>query len=119
MAPTEIDTCLVIDSLGKVAVARFSREVVLSGGLAVDFGEKMAAALRPNQNALLLDFGNVKSLSSLILGKLISLNRKAESLGGRLALCNLQPDIRDIMEVTRLSQLICVYPTEQEALASF
>ena len=119
MESREVDSCLVVEAVGEVPVARFTRELILGGALADAVGEKLAAALEANKARLLLDFANVKSLSSTGLAKLISLNRKAESLGGRFALCNLRPEIREIMDVTRLSQLLCIYPAEQEALASF
>src|SRR5438132_14351153 len=111
---------LEIKRVGEVAVAKFTREVMLSGQEAEAAGDELTALLAgPGPQKLLLDFANVHSLSSLMFAKLIALNRKAESTGGRLALCNLRPLIAEILEVTRLTQILCVYPGEQEALQSF
>jgi anti-sigma B factor antagonist len=111
---------LEVELLGTVTVGRFTGEVTLSGQNAETVGEQVLALLaEPGRQRLLLDFGNVKSLSSLVLGKLIQLNRAAESAGGRLALCNLRPEVREILEVTRLTTLLYVYDEEQEALRSF
>jgi anti-sigma B factor antagonist len=111
---------LAIETVGDVTVARFSREVVLSGRQAEAVAAQLTALLaEPGRSRLLLDFANVWSLSSLMLGKLVMLSRAAESAGGRLALCNLRPDVGEIFELTRLTQILSVYPGEQEALKSF
>jgi anti-sigma B factor antagonist len=67
----------------------------------------------------LLNFGNVEYLSSAALGKLIALNKKIKGLGGRLMLCNIHPDIREVFEITRLSTFITIQEDEQAALQAF
>lgn len=120
MQPHEGDICLVTSVVGGVTVALFGNEVILSGPDAEAVGGRLAALLaEPGRQRLLLDFANVRSLSSIMLGKLISLNRAATSAGGRLALCNLRPDIAEILEVTRLTQILLVYRDKEEALQSF
>jgi anti-sigma B factor antagonist len=71
------------------------------------------------RNKLVLDLGPVEYLPSVALGKLVMLNRKAQAANGRLALCQLSPDVRDILDVTHLSQLFQLYATEGEAVQSF
>ena len=65
---------------------------------------------------LLVDFGNVQSLSSSMLGKLIELNRAAKSAGARMSLFNLRPDVREIMEVTKLNRILRLYRDESDAV---
>jgi anti-sigma B factor antagonist len=120
MNPQDLPPCLEVATVGQVTVARFTREVVLSGKDAEVVGEHLRTLLaEPARRKLLLDFANVLSLSSLILGKLIMLNRVAESAAGKLALCNLRPGIREIMDASRLSLILYIYAEEQEALQSF
>ena len=54
---------------------------------------------------LLLDFSNVKFLSSAGLGALLALHRQQHQRGGRVSLCNLPPEIRDVFRATRLDQV--------------
>jgi anti-sigma B factor antagonist len=120
MERQDLQNLLAIEQVGDVAVARFTREVILCGQEAEAAGEQLSAFLAaPGPRRLLLDFANVGSLSSLMLATLVTLNRAAESARGRLALCNLRPPIREILDVTRLTQILYVYPGEQEALESF
>jgi anti-sigma B factor antagonist len=68
---------------------------------------------------LILNLAASEYLSSLALGKLVRLNRKAQAGSGRLALCQLAPAVESSLESTHLKQLFHVYATEQEALQSF
>ena len=54
---------------------------------------------------LLLDFGKVQFLSSIVLGKLITLSKKAKATGGRLIFCNVRPEMAELFEITKLNQL--------------
>jgi anti-sigma B factor antagonist len=111
------DCCLEVEPRGDVLVARFTRPVVLSGRAAEAAAERLASLLPElGRRRLLVDFGNVRSLTSLMLGKLVRLNREAEVAGGRLALFNLSPDVREIIEVTRLNLILSLYDDESGAL---
>lgn len=50
-----------------------------------------------------LDFGNADSISSVILGVLLTFRRKLIDRGAKLTLFNVRPEIREILEVTRLT----------------
>jgi anti-sigma B factor antagonist len=58
-----------------------------------------------------LDFGNVESLTSLGLGKLIALHKKLRAVGGRLSLRNVRPAVYEVFDVTRLTRLFDVQRT--------
>src|ERR1700693_690726 len=65
---------------------------------------------------LVRNFANVDSLSSIVLAKLMTLNKKLQALGGRLTLCNVSPQVRQVFEITRVSEFFGLYPGEQDAL---
>ena len=109
--------CLQVERRGDAVVARFTRELVLSGLMAEAAAEQLRALLaEPGRQPLLVDFGNVLSLSSLMLGQLIGLSRAADAAGVRLSLFNLRSAVRGILEITRLNLLLCVHGNEPEAL---
>jgi len=117
MEPQQPDAGLGVEWRRDAAVARFTREVVLSGPEAEAAADRLAALLgEVGDGLLLVDFGNVQSLSSLMLGKLVALSRAANSAGARVALFNLRPDVREIMEVTRLDSVLRLHGAESEAL---
>jgi anti-sigma B factor antagonist len=117
MEPQESAGCLEVERRGDVVVARFPGEVILSGSDAEAAAERLTALLaEAGLQRLAVDFGNVRSLSSLMLGKLVGLNRAAVLVGVRLALFNLRPDVRELLELTRLNLLVGLYGDEAAAL---
>ena len=120
MSPHPPQRLLSIDSRGDVAVARFPPGAVLSGERAEAAGAELAElATGTACPRLLLDFGNVTSVSSLTIGMLLTLHKQVHAAGGRLALCRVSPVIHDIFQLVKLTQLIPVYGDEEEALRSF
>ncbi len=65
---------------------------------------------------MVINFSKIKFLSSAVLGKLISLNKKIASKKGRLAFCNINPDIMQVFKITRLDKLIPICDDEDEAV---
>ena len=51
---------------------------------------------------LLLDFAEVRFLSSAALGVLITFKKKADAAGGQLKLCRLAPDLLELFRLTRM-----------------
>jgi anti-sigma B factor antagonist len=70
------------------------------------------------RGSLLLNFSAVDYLSSGVLGKLITLEKKLRAAGGKLTLTNLRPEIREVFAMTRLDQLFDIRDDEVEALAA-
>ena len=58
---------------------------------------------------LILDFGNVRFLSSAVLGLLIRLSKRIYEQGGQLKLCNINPKIFEVFKITRLILILCNY----------
>ncbi len=65
---------------------------------------------------VLLNFAGVKSFTSYPVGKLIALDNRLRTLGGRLALCDLTPVVAEIIDLMRLRRKLTIYLTEQDAL---
>lgn len=53
---------------------------------------------------LILDFGNVRFLSSAVLGLLIRISKRIYEHDGSLKLCNINPKIYEIFKITRLTK---------------
>jgi len=68
---------------------------------------------------ILLNFGNVEFLSSAALGKLIVLNRKLNDAGGKLVLCNIDRNIYEVFEITKLNKVFTITKDEQGGLQAF
>ncbi len=65
---------------------------------------------------LVLDFGNVRFLSSAVLGLLIRISKRIYECEGQLKLCNISPKIYEIFKITRLTKTFDIYESIESAL---
>jgi anti-sigma B factor antagonist len=111
---------LEVEDLGDVTVVSFTDRKILDEQNIQVIGDQLFGLVDENgRKKLLLNFGNVEYMSSAALGKLITLNKKVQSAGGRLVLCNIDPQIREVFEITKLDKLFVIRGDEQEALQMF
>jgi len=75
--------------------------------------------LANNWNNILLDLGKVTRIDSTGIGMLVEAVIVTAKQGGQLKLANVPRLIHNILSTHRLLQAFDIYPTEQEALASF
>jgi anti-anti-sigma factor len=97
--------------------ARKAGDVTLATVLAHDLSEANAQAVGQTLARLVegvarprlwLDLGRVRSLTSTALGKLVGLHKRVRAAGGDLALLNVTDFVYEVIEVTRLHQLLDV-----------
>ncbi len=67
---------------------------------------------------LVLDFCNVRFLSSAVLGLLIRVSKMIYERDGQLRLCNIGPKIYEIFKITRLTKVFDIYPDVKSATES-
>jgi anti-sigma B factor antagonist len=66
--------------------------------------------------SLILDFRNVRFLSSAVLGLLIRVSKKVYEQDGLLRLCNIEPKIHEIFRITRLTRIFDIYKDLEAAM---
>jgi len=64
---------------------------------------------------LILDFCNVRFLSSAVLGLLMRISKKVYEGEGQLRLCNISPRIYEIFKITRLTRIFDIYEDVKSA----
>lgn len=79
--------------------------------------EVLSAATAQPTLPMLLDLTEVKYVPSMGLGTLVMLNRKLKDGGQRFLLVGVQPDVRNVLSLTRLDQLFEMHPDRAAALA--
>ena len=111
---------LEVEAIGDVLVVNFVDKKILDEQNIQVIGEQLFGLVdQDGRRKLLLNFGNVEYLSSAALGKLITLNKKLQAAGGRLILCNIDPQIYEVFEITKLDKFFNIQKEEQAALQSF
>jgi anti-sigma B factor antagonist len=67
---------------------------------------------------LILDFCNVRYLSSAVLGLLLRISKKIYESDGQLRLCNINPKIYEIFKITRLTKIFDIHRNVADAVES-
>jgi anti-sigma B factor antagonist len=111
---------LEVEDIGDVTVVSFTDKKILDEQNIQVIGEQLFGLVDDSgRTKLLLNFSNVEYMSSAALGKLITLNKKIQAAGGKLVLCSIDPQIREVFEITRLDKVFVIRGDEQEALQMF
>src|SRR5712664_1423801 len=108
---------LEVEDIGDVTVVNFTDKKILDEQNIQIIGEQLFSLIDElGRKKILLNFGNVEYMSSAALGKLITLNKKVQGASGKLVLCNIDANIREVFEITRLDKLFVIKGDEQEGL---
>ncbi len=111
---------LEVEEIGDVTVVNFVDRKILDEQNIQVIGEQLFSLVEEQgKRKILLNFGNVEYLSSAALGKLITLNKKAQNAKGRLILCNIDPQIHEVFEITKLDKFFNIQKDEQTGLQAF
>jgi anti-sigma B factor antagonist len=111
---------LEVEDIGDVTVVNFVDKRILDEQNIQIIGEQLFGLVdEVGRRKVLLNFGNVEFLSSAALGKFITLHKKLQGVGGRLILCNIDPEINEVFEITKLDKFFTILKDEQTGLQAF
>ena len=111
---------LEVEDIGDVTVVNFIDKRILDEQNIQIIGEQLFSLVdEVGRRKVLLNFGNVEFLSSAALGKLIALHKKLQAVGGRLILCNIDPEIYEVFEITRLDKFFNIRKEDDDFQAEF
>ena len=111
---------LEVEDYGEITVVNFIDKKILDEQNIQKIGEDLFSLVDElGRKKVLLNFSNVEYLSSAALGKFITLNKKVTNAGGKLVMCNINDDIFEVFEITKLNKLFNIQKDEQTALQTF
>jgi anti-sigma B factor antagonist len=104
---------------GRTTLVRLDGPHIVDQMYIARLGEELLTALEEAEPPdLLIDLGEVETLSSSVLGKLIQLLKRARQLHGRVRLCSVQPYVRKIFRITQLDGVFEIHDTAEDALSN-
>ena len=83
-----------------------------------DFKWRIDVAVTEGHRFVILNMTEVSFIDSAALGWLVLSQRRFQRIGGKLCIVALQGFVRDILDLTEISEWIPVFSTEEEALSS-
>ncbi len=89
-----------------VTFVTFTEERILEVEQIRKLRESLKAVIEKNENKkLILNFVNVKFMTSAVLGLLVRVHKNVIELGGKLQLSNLNSNLRRVFEITQLTKV--------------
>jgi len=114
------DVQLLVQTVGDVTVVDLGSSSLLEGPAIEALGKRLFELVDEQaRRKVIVDFSQVRLLSSMMLGVLVRLQKRAEGIKGRIVLCGLRPDLMKVFKITQLHKLFDFYKDENEALNSF
>jgi anti-sigma B factor antagonist len=111
---------LDIEEIGNVTIAKFVDKKILDEMNIQIIGNQLFGLVdEDGRKKIILDFSNVEYLSSAALGKLITMDKKVKAAKGKLRLCCIRPEIKEVFEITRLDRIFDIRTTQEQALEGF
>src|SRR6202045_17370 len=104
---------LEVEDYGDITVVNFIDRKILDEQNIQKIGEDLFSLVDElGRKKILLNFSNVEYLSSAALGKFITLNKKVHASGGKLVMCNINEEIFEVFEITKLNRLFNIQKDE-------
>lgn len=81
--------------------------------------KKVFDCINNGQNKLLLDFSGVSYLSSAGMRMMLSTTKRLKTLSGKLVVCNITPNVMDVLKMSGFDHVLEIAKTEEEAMRRF
>ncbi|MBN2138707.1 MAG: STAS domain-containing protein [Sedimentisphaerales bacterium] len=113
----EIRPRVSVDYIEGAAVVRFVDEKILEEMDILALQNTIMSVIDQEDGVnLILDFGNVRFLSSAVLGLLIRVSKRVYEKDGQLKLCSINPKIYEVFKITRLTKTFDIYTDLESAI---
>ncbi len=97
----------------EVTIATFADESILEDVQIKRLEQALLPAVKENEEKrLVLNFENVRFMSSAFLGLLVKIHKRVVGTGGHLQLYNLDPKIYRVFEITQLTRIFDIVRNE-------
>ena len=101
-------------------VARLLDPMILDEDQIKEIGDQIDGLTEHSKTRrLVLDFTDVKYLSSAAIGRFLGIRKKVVARDGQLRLCGLRPELRETFGLTHLDRIFAIDPDEAAALNAF
>jgi anti-sigma B factor antagonist len=103
-----------------VIVVYFNQPKLLDERVITEVGKELMVMMdKAEHRMLLLNFQNVRFMSSAMLGKLVTLYKECKKNKVNIKLSNVSKEIVEIFKITKIDKLLKIYRDETDAMKAF
>jgi anti-anti-sigma factor len=111
---------MTVEAVGDVTIVRITLAEIADEKVAQQIGQQLLDLVETQgRRQLILNFAQVRMMTSTMLAKLLQLRKKMDAAGGRVALCETNPELHEVLDALRLPQLFSIYDEEEQAVRTF
>jgi anti-sigma B factor antagonist len=112
---------VVLRDRGDVLAVYFKQDTILDQQVIDEVGHEFnrVALEAASCRKILLNFQNVKFMSSAMISKLLVLNKRCTADKIKLKVSNVTSNLMEVFKITRLNKIFDIQPDEATALAAF
>lgn len=103
---------------GAVVVTFMDEQILEEADISAIRESVTAVVEQTDKPGIILDFSNVRFLSSAVLGMLIRVSKMVYEKAGQLRLCSIHPKILEIFRITRLDRIFDIRKDAAAAIES-
>lgn len=108
-----------VEQRGDVTIVRFANANIMDDVVVGLIREHLFHLVDDEGRRLfVLNFSQVKSLASRMLGQLVALHNRLQEVGGRVVLCEATPFLHEFFETANLPGFLCIREGEADAVAT-
>lgn len=113
-------SCLKLNENDGVTVVSFRDASILDALSIQRIGKELYDIVDAlGKKKVVLDFADVRFLSSQALGVLLTMRRKADKTGAKVALAAIRPELFRVFQITNLDKLFSFFDKADDAVADF
>jgi len=103
----------------KDAIAIMEVSGRLDAGTSPVLEQKFLSVLDRGDKDIVIDFSDLQYISSAGLRILLMAAKRTSANGGRLALCAMKDNIRNVFEISGFTAIFQIHVTQEEAIGGF
>lgn len=81
-----------------------------------EFEEKLVQVIDSGTHTMVIDLAQVKFISSAGLRVLLLAAKKVKPYGGKVVLCNLSKDVREVFDISGFSSIFLIFDSVADAV---
>jgi len=109
---------LVVTEIQGVTIVNFRDPSILDGAAVERLGDELYGLVdQQAKQRILLDFRQVKFLSSTMMGILMAMHKKAARIKGKVVVCGLKDSLVKVFKMMQLHKVLNLARSEEQAIS--
>lgn len=114
------ESALAVSEVGDVTVVSFQGNSILDVSTVQQIGRELYELVEAQGKLrIMLDFKEVRFLSSQALGVLLTLRRKADKAGAEVVVSQARPELARVFKITKIDDMFKFFDDNAQAMAYF